>query len=47
MDPMSRVRDFLRDNVGHMTYPGMASFPKKLSAGSCRSSVGRIVALSW
>jgi hypothetical protein len=26
MDPMSRVRDYLLDNVGHMTYPGNASF---------------------
>jgi hypothetical protein len=26
MDPVSRVRDYLLDNVGHMTYPGRASF---------------------
>jgi hypothetical protein len=26
MDPMSRVRDYLLDNVGHMTYPGNPSF---------------------
>jgi hypothetical protein len=26
MDPMSRVRNYLLDNVGHMTYPGNASF---------------------
>jgi len=26
MDPVSRVRDFLLDNVGHLTYPGNASF---------------------
>jgi len=26
MDPMSRVRDYLLDNVGHQTYPGNASF---------------------
>jgi hypothetical protein len=26
MDPVSRVRDFLLDNIGHMTYPGNASF---------------------
>lgn len=26
MDAMSRVRDFLLDNVGHMTRPGNASF---------------------
>jgi hypothetical protein len=26
MDPVTRVRDYLLDNVGHMTYPGRASF---------------------
>ncbi len=26
MDPVKRVRDYLLDNVGHMTYPGQASF---------------------
>jgi hypothetical protein len=26
MDPVTRVRDYLLDNVGHMTYPGNASF---------------------
>jgi hypothetical protein len=26
MVPLNRVRDFLLDNVGHMTYPGNASF---------------------
>ena len=26
MDPVIRVRNFLLDNVGHMTYPGNASF---------------------
>jgi hypothetical protein len=26
MDAVSRVRDYLLDNVGHMTYPGNASF---------------------
>ena len=26
MDPIIRVRNFLLDNVGHMTYPGNASF---------------------
>jgi len=26
MDAMSRVRNYLLDNVGHMTYPGNASF---------------------
>ncbi len=26
MDPVNRVRDYLLDNVGHMTHPGNASF---------------------
>lgn len=26
MDPVTRVRNYLLDNVGHMTYPGNASF---------------------
>ncbi len=26
MDPVTRVRDYLLDNVGHMTYPGNPSF---------------------
>ena len=26
MDPVARVRDFLLDNIGHMTHPGQASF---------------------
>jgi hypothetical protein len=26
MDAVKRVRDYLLDNVGHMTYPGNASF---------------------
>ncbi len=26
MDPVTRVRDFLLDNVGHMTHPGNPSF---------------------
>jgi hypothetical protein len=26
MDPVSRVRDYLLDNVGHMTRPGRAAF---------------------
>ena len=28
MDPVTRVREFLLDNVGHMTYPGNASFDR-------------------
>lgn len=26
MDPVTRVREFLLDNVGHMTYPGRPTF---------------------
>lgn len=26
MDAVTRVRDYLLDNVGHLTYPGAASF---------------------
>ena len=26
MDPVMRVRDYLLDNIGHLTYPGNASF---------------------
>ena len=26
MDPVARVREFLLDNIGHMTHPGQASF---------------------
>jgi hypothetical protein len=26
MDPVTRVREYLLDNVGHLTYPGRASF---------------------
>ena len=26
MDALNRVRDYLLDNVGHLTYPGQASF---------------------
>lgn len=28
MDPVSRVRDYLRDNVGHLTRPGNPSFDR-------------------
>jgi hypothetical protein len=26
MDPVTRVRDYLLDNVGHLTFPGKPSF---------------------
>jgi len=28
MDPVTRARDFLLDNVGHMTLPGNPSFDR-------------------
>jgi hypothetical protein len=44
MDPVSRVRDVLLDNVGHMTYPGNPSFNPKtqrwLVPICCRSERG-------
>ena len=44
MDPMSRVRDYLLDNVGHMTYPGNASFDTATQRWFvpiyCRSDLG-------
>jgi hypothetical protein len=47
MDPVSRVRDYLLDNVGHMTYPGSASFdPRTLRwhvPVFCRSEQGCVV----
>ena len=29
MGPVIRVRDYLLDNIGHMTHPGRASFDSK------------------
>jgi hypothetical protein len=47
MDPVSRVRDFLLDNVGHMTYPGNPSFDAKaqhwLVPICCRTEGGSLV----
>ncbi len=47
MDPVTRVRNYLLDNVGHMTYPGIPSFDP---AGQrwfvpicCRSERGSLV----
>lgn len=47
MDPLSRVRDYLLDNMGHMIYPGQASFDQ---AGQrwfvpicCRTERGNVV----
>jgi len=47
MDPVSRVRDYLLDNVGHMTYPGNASFDAPTRRWyvpvSCRTARGSVV----
>jgi hypothetical protein len=47
MDPLNRVRDFLLDNVGHMTYPGNPSFDPAVQRWSvpvfCRSNRGDVV----
>lgn len=47
MDPMIRVRDFLRDNVGHMTRPGNASFDLATQRWfvpiRCRTECGEVI----
>lgn len=47
MDPVNRVRDYLLDNVGHMTYPGHASFDPAAQRWfvpiCCRTSRGAAV----
>jgi hypothetical protein len=47
MDPVNRVRDYLLDNVGHLTYPGNASFDQAQQRWFvpiyCRSERGAIV----
>jgi len=47
MDAVSRVRDYLLDNVGHMTYPGNASFDpasqRWLVPIFCRTERGAVV----
>ncbi len=47
MDAVTRVRDYLLDNVGHMTYPGNASFDPAAQHWFvpifCRSQQGLIV----
>ena len=47
MDPVTRVRDFLLDNVGHMTHPGNASFDHPTQRWFvpvyCRTERGSIV----
>ena len=47
MDPVKRVRDFLLDNVGHMTYPGSPSFDQSKQRWfvpiHCRTDRGAVV----
>ncbi len=47
MDPVNRVRSFLLDNVGHMTYPGNPSIDAAVQRWSvpvyCRSGRGDVV----
>lgn len=47
MDPVSRVREYLLDNVGHLTYPGNASFDRAaqrwLVPICCRTERGAVV----
>ena len=46
MDPVNRIRSYLLDNVGHMTYPGNASFDaakqRWLVPICCRTNRGSI-----
>jgi hypothetical protein len=47
MDAVTRVRNFLLDNVGHMTYPGNASFDTAAQRWFvpifCRTKQGAVV----
>jgi hypothetical protein len=47
MDPVGRVRDFLLDNVGHMTHPGNPLFDAKARRRfvpiCCRTERGNLV----
>ena len=47
MDPLKRVRDYLLDKIGHMTYPGNASFDpatqRWLVPIRCRTQHGDVV----
>ncbi len=47
MDAMNRVRDYLLDNVGHLTYPGNASFDTSAQRWFvpiyCRTQRGSVV----
>lgn len=47
MDAVTRVRNYLRDNIGHMTLPGQASFDPDSQRWSvpicCRTEKGIVV----
>ncbi|HTU90252.1 MAG TPA: hypothetical protein VMF69_09280 [Gemmataceae bacterium] len=47
MDPLNRVRDFLLDNIGHMTHPGTGSFDAATNRWfvpiCCRTESGEVV----
>ena len=47
MNPVKRAGDFLRDNVGHLTFPGNASFDPATQRWSvpayCRTARGAVV----
>jgi hypothetical protein len=47
MDPITRVREFLLDNVGHLTYPGNPSFDTRgqrwFVPVFCRTNGGDVV----
>lgn len=47
MDPLTRVREYLLDNVGHMTRPGNASFHPQTQRWfvpiCCRTERGEVV----
>ena len=47
MDPMIRVREYLLDNIGHMTSPGNASFDPATQRWfvpiRCRTERGEVV----
>ena len=47
MDPMNRVRNYLLDNVGHMTFPGNPSFDSAAQRCfvpiCCRTDRGAVV----
>jgi hypothetical protein len=47
MDPLNRVREYLLDNIGHMTYSGNPSFDSATQRWfvplCCRTAYGAVV----